>query len=252
MVMEQPKDLYFKLCPTVHFSLRHVYGFDVEGTENIPEEPALFAANHLKMVDSLMMAVAYTEHTGKAMRFGAKKEYFSGRGFSKSHSENDGGLRFRWPHEIAMSRAAKWLVDGTRQVPVVRENGTREDLDIFFKSIHATLERGDSFGLHPEGTRSHDGRLYKFRYGIAHAAFREMVPVVPVGIIYPPKKIDHEHIFEEYGRKVIFGEPVLPQDFERTPKRADALSDELEGRVAAITGQERAGELAQIYKKRDS
>jgi len=250
--MERQKDLYFKLYPAAHISLRYIYGFDVEGAENIPDEPALYAANNLKMVDSLMMATAYTKHTGKAMRFGAKKEYFSGRGFSRHHNEDDGGTRLRWPHEIVMSRAAKWLVDNTLQVPVVRENGTREDLNVFFNSIHETLERGDSFGLHPEGTRSRDGRLYKFRYGIAHVAFREMVPVVPVGIVYPPNKIDHEHILEEYGRKVIFGEPVFPRDFEHAPRRADALNNELENRVAALTGQEQANELAKIYNKHNS
>ncbi len=62
------------------------------------------------------------------------------------------------------------------------------------------LNRGELFGIYPEGTRSHDGRLYKGRTGVARLALLAGVPVVPsavigTDVIAPPGKIvvqDHQ------------------------------------------------------------
>src|SRR3712207_102900 len=45
------------------------------------------------------------------------------------------------------------------------------------------LERGEAFGVYPEGTRSRDGRLYRGRTGVAQLALVSGAPIVPVGLI---------------------------------------------------------------------
>ena len=45
------------------------------------------------------------------------------------------------------------------------------------------LAQGKALGIYPEGTRSPDGRLHKFRTGVARLALRSGAPVVPVGLI---------------------------------------------------------------------
>ena len=56
------------------------------------------------------------------------------------------------------------------------------------------LERGELFGIYPEGTRSHDGRLYKGRTGVARLALEAKVLVIPCGVVgtdvvAPPGKV---------------------------------------------------------------
>ena len=47
------------------------------------------------------------------------------------------------------------------------------------------LERGELFGIFPEGTRSRDGTLYKGRTGAARLAMKIGCPIYPVGIVGP-------------------------------------------------------------------
>jgi 1-acyl-sn-glycerol-3-phosphate acyltransferase len=70
---------------------------------------------------------------------------------------------------------------GLGLVPVDRD-ATRAAAASIDVSV-AVLRQGRAFGIYPEGTRSPDGRLHKFRTGVARVALRSGAPVVPVGVI---------------------------------------------------------------------
>lgn len=230
------KDYYKALTPVARLAMDLAYHRKVEGLDNIPDEPAIYAANHLKLVDSILMALAYSEHTDKAMRFGAKQEYFDGKGIN-----NNGRL----------GRLARLFVENTHQIPVVREGGSRDDFKRFSDAIAETVSYGDSIGLHPEGTRSPDGRLYKFRQGVAKIALAQSLPIVPVGIVY------EEPAPLVRSATVTFGEPISAEEYQHFPLRVMPgalkvrhLTNRVESEVAELTGQERAGDLAPIYPKK--
>ena len=65
-------------------------------------------------------------------------------------------------------------------IPIERGSGKRsmEALD----TAARVLERGELFGIFPEGTRSRDGLLHKGRAGLARLAVRTGAPIIPVGI----------------------------------------------------------------------
>ena len=73
------------------------------------------------------------------------------------------------------------LFRAMRQLPVERGDtrSAAASLDVGLE----VLEDGQALGIYPEGTRSPDGRLYKFRTGVARLALRSGAPVVPVGLI---------------------------------------------------------------------
>ena len=206
-------------------AVRAVLGFRylrvVEGRENIPDSPSIFMANHVHFFDSFLMALAYSEEKNNPMRLVAKKEYFEGDGLG------DGKL----------GGALQFGIARTGQIPVDRD-GTKSSLTTFNNRVYAALERGDSIGIHPEGTRVSDGRLHKFQKGAANIAIKAAVPMVPVAISYH----ETENTRRDVAR-VQFGKPVTPDEYAHgmyaaLPRRAkvDMTTKLVEDRVAAMLG----------------
>ncbi len=107
----------------------------------------------------------------------------------------------------------------------------------------ASCERGELFGIFPEGTRSRDGLLYKGRTGAARLALQIGCPVFPVGItgtdaIQPPgakapKPFKH--------CTITIGRPVRPERYRdrREPHLAwRSMIDEVMFEIREMTGQE--------------
>lgn len=188
-----------------------------EGTENVPEEgPAILASNHLSYSDWLFMPLVIP----RRVTFVAKAEYFTTPGIK-------GWLQ-------------KTFFSGAGQVPIDRSSGTAAAGAI--ASGLRILSEGDLFGIYPEGTRSHDGILYRGRTGVARMALEAKVPVIPVAVIgtdvvAPPGKI--------YGRftrpHVKFGTPL---DFSRYEGMEDdrfvlrSITDEIMYEIMELSGQD--------------
>lgn len=231
--MSEKHDIYSIVYPLAKRTLDNRFPRTVTGLENIPDTPALYTPNHLRFVDSFLVSTSYTEATARPMRFGAKQEYFNGDGI-----DNHGKL----------GHVMKWFVENTHAIPVDRDN---KNIRAFFDlqdGVRERIEAGDSVAFHPEGTRSLDGRLNKFRSGAARIALALSIPIVPVGIVYEPRS---------YSRRtdvsVKFGVPIMPEEYDKYPyvdlaksKKAAALSEELECRVATLSGQRRSHEFAAI------
>jgi 1-acyl-sn-glycerol-3-phosphate acyltransferase len=130
----------------------------IEGLENIPEEgPAIIAGNHLSFSDHFLMPAILP----RRITFLAKQEYFTGPGFKGALIASF----FRSAGQIPVDRTG-----GKAAHPAVAE-------------ALAVLGRGELMGVYPEGTRSHDGRLYKGRTGVAVMALKAQAPVVPCAMV---------------------------------------------------------------------
>jgi 1-acyl-sn-glycerol-3-phosphate acyltransferase len=208
--------------------LRLIFRPTAEGVENVPVEgPAILASNHLSYSDWLFMPLTLS----RRVTFVAKAEYFEGRGLKG------------W--------AQRTFFSGAGQVPIDRSGGRASEGAI--KSGLRVLGNGGLFGIYPEGTRSHDGRLYRGRTGVARMALEAKVPVIPVAVIgtdviAPPGKV-----FGRFGRPhVRFGTPL---DFSRYEGLETdryvlrSITDEIMYEIMELSGQEYVDQYATRAKE---
>ncbi len=221
----------------VYWVLRHVVLGPVvtrlfrpveEGADRVPAEGgAILASNHLSYADWLFTPLALN----RRVTFVAKADYFTGVGLKG------------W--------AQKRFFAGTGQVPIDRGGGKASEGAL--RAGLAVLERGELFGIYPEGTRSHDGRLYKGRTGVARLALMAKVPVIPTAVIgtdviAPPGKI----IKRVVSPTVRFGEPL---DFSRYEGMEGdrfvlrSITDEIMYAIMELSGQEYVDLYAPVAKE---
>ncbi|KOU53435.1 acyl-phosphate glycerol 3-phosphate acyltransferase [Streptomyces sp. WM6378] len=138
--------------------LRWLFRPCVEGAGRVPEAGAvILAGNHQSFTDQFLLGVTLR----RRLTFLAKQEYFTAP-----------GLR---------GRATAAFFRALGQIPVDRsgKDAAQSALDTALQ----VLGDGGVLGVFPEGTRSHDGRLYKGKVGVAAMALRSGAPVVPVAMI---------------------------------------------------------------------
>ncbi|MDQ3166259.1 MAG: 1-acyl-sn-glycerol-3-phosphate acyltransferase [Actinomycetota bacterium] len=197
--------------------LRTVFRPWVDGAENVPENgPAILACNHLSYADWLFMPLALP----RRVTFVAKAEYFEGRGLK-------GWLQRRF-------------FFGAGQVPIDRSGGRASEGAL--SSGLRILGTGGLFGIFPEGTRSHDGRLYRGRTGLARLALEAKVPVIPVALLHTDEIAPPGKVFGRLRRPgVRFGAPL---DFSRYEGMEGdryilrAITDEVMYEIMRMSGQE--------------
>jgi 1-acyl-sn-glycerol-3-phosphate acyltransferase len=129
---------------------------------------------------------------------------------------------------------------GAGQVPIDRSGASAAEGAL--ASARKILGDGDLFGIYPEGTRSHDGRLYRGRTGVARLALETGVPVIPIAVrgtdvVAPPGKK-----FGTFTRPVVrFGKPLDFSRYEGMEKDRyilRAITDEIMYEIMQLSGQE--------------
>ncbi len=197
--------------------LRTVFRPRVEGAEHVPEDgPAILACNHLSYADWLFMPLAIS----RRVTFVAKAEYFEGRGLK-------GWLQRRF-------------FSGAGQVPIDRSGGRASEGAL--RSGLKILGAGELFGIFPEGTRSHDGRLYRGRTGLARLALEAQVPVIPVALLHTDEIAPPGKVFGRLRRPVVrFGRALdftRYQGMEGDRYILRAITDEVMYEIMRLSGQE--------------
>ncbi len=207
--------------------LRLVFRPRIEGLENVPSSgPAIVAGNHLSFADHFLMPAMLK----RRITFLAKAEYFTGPGLK-------GRLTAAFFHSAG-------------QIPVDRSGkdagqaAIREGLGV--------LSKDELLGIYPEGTRSHDGRLYKGKVGVAVMALKAGVPVIPCAMIgtfeaQPPgRKIPKIHPVS-----IRFGEPLEFSRYsgmENEKAILRAITDEIMYAILSLSEQEYVDQYAAVVK----
>ncbi|GAB2504753.1 lysophospholipid acyltransferase family protein [Nocardia heshunensis] len=173
----------------------------IEGLQHVPAQgPVIIAANHLAVVDSLYLCLVLR----RKVTFIAKQEYFT-----------EGGFR---------GRINRFVMNATGQVPVDRSGGGAGS-DSLTAAVHI-LESGGIWGIHPEGTRSPDGRIYRGRTGAIRVAMQTGAPVIPVVLSGTDRVNPRDRRFLRPAQvRISFGRPryFLPADQQAVRLATDEL-----------------------------
>jgi 1-acyl-sn-glycerol-3-phosphate acyltransferase len=173
----------------------------VVGRENIPPGVCLFAANHTSNADAPAIVGAIPR---RVAIFGRKS-------------------LFDIPIVGAAFKLAKF-------VPV-----DREDRDAALNSVKEAvryIREGYSFLVYPEGTRSPDGRLRRFKKGSFVMAIEAGIPVVPVACAGAHRIMKKNSLIVRPGKVTVrFGKPIDASAY--SIEQRDELAQRVHDAVAA-------------------
>ncbi|RSX54171.1 1-acyl-sn-glycerol-3-phosphate acyltransferase [Bifidobacterium goeldii] len=221
--------LYWFFVKGFGWVARRRMGPTAHGLENIPRHGgAIIAANHLAVIDDALIPITCP----RMVHFMGKAEYFEGKGIK--------------------GKFKKWWFTSVGVFPVDRSGGSKS----LGALAHAReiLEDGHLFGIHVEGTRSPDGRLYRGHTGAARLALETGCPLVPTALIGTREIQKPGQIIPGKGKtQVIYGKPIPVEkkaDDEITHEEARELTDRLMREIQKLSGQEYVDEYAQKVKAR--
>jgi len=185
--------------------------FEVVGEERLPRDGGyILASNHLRWYDPIVLAV----YIWTQIAFGAKIELFQ---------------------KPVIGRIMKRI----EQIPLQRQGGNRDEvLAELVKEARDTMDHGRVFGLFPEGTRSPDGRLYKFHPGVTKVAFETKRLILPVGVTYSRAGL-------KLVVRIVVGQPIHSAEYDSTRELTKAIREQ----IRECTGQALAEIDAKKYRE---
>ncbi len=147
---------YGKLYPVAKAIVKPLvfacWRINVTGLHHVPEHgPAILCPNHISFFDSIVVPAVLP----RRVSYVGKAEYL-----------DDWKTRHLFPN-LGM-------------IPIDRTGG--KEAMAALDTAAAILDRGELFGIYPEGTRSRDGKLHRGRTGAARLAVRTGAPIIPVGL----------------------------------------------------------------------
>jgi 1-acyl-sn-glycerol-3-phosphate acyltransferase len=150
LITRDPDPIYWAGIKGVMFFVRAVgVRVRVSGLERIPPGVCLFAANHTSSADAPAVVGAIPRRIAILLKQSL----------------------FKWPIVGQAFTVARFI-------PVNR--GSHESAVASVEKATEALRSGQSFLIYPEGTRSPDGRLQRFKKGAVVMAIKAGVPIVPM------------------------------------------------------------------------
>ena len=189
-----------------------LWNIELTGYERLPiEGPAILCPNHISFLDSAFLMLTLQRN----ISFVGKAEYMD-------------------------SWKTKFLFPAMGMIPIDRSGGEKSTAAL--DAAEKVLERGELFGIFPEGTRSRTGTLYKGRTGAARLAMKIGCPIFPVGVIgtdkIQPPDAKAPKLFTSCEIKI--GRPIKPERYMNRGAEHIAwrsMIDEVMYEIRELTGQ---------------
>ena len=203
----------------------------IEGRENIPDGPVIFASNHQNaFMDALLIICFTSKFTYSLTRADIFKETF-----------------------------ARWLLTTLNMIPIFRIRDGWQSLaenQKTFEVCDGVFLRNEAVLIFPEGNHGSQRRLRPLSKGFTRIAFGSLrqhpelrISIVPVGINYS----DHQGLRSEVG--IRYGKAILANDYFHSTNSSDAnqlrndLADRLKGMITHIEDTSRYDEIIKELEK---
>jgi 1-acyl-sn-glycerol-3-phosphate acyltransferase len=202
LITRDPDPIYWAGVKGVMFFVRAVgVRVRVRGLERIPQGACLFVANHTSSADAPAVVGAIPRRIAVILKESLFKWPIVGQAFSAAHF-----------------------------IPVNR--GNRESAIASVEKASEALRAGQSFLIYPEGTRSPDGRLQRFKKGAAVMAIHAGVPVVPTVCSGAHRVMEKRSMVIRPGEIVVeFLEPIDSSKYSL--EQRDSLNERIRDAMAA-------------------
>ncbi len=173
------------------------YRFRFKGNKKLPNTPCIIVANHRCAIDGFLITYNFSRKENKDIFFFAKEKH--------------------WRSKIAQFFARKnniILMDINKNV--------RQSL----QEMCAVLKKGKNIVIFPEGTRSRDNKMKKFKETFAILSKELNVPVVPVAITGSESACYGGSIIPKFWKKigVEVMEPMLPTEEQSVESFRDKVA----------------------------
>jgi 1-acyl-sn-glycerol-3-phosphate acyltransferase len=202
LITKDPDPIYWAGVKGVMFFVRAVgVTVRVQGVERIPPGVCLFVANHTSAADAPAVVGAIPRRIAVLLKESLFKWPIVGQAFRSAHFIPVN----RSAHESAMASVEK---------------------------ATEALRAGQSFLIYPEGTRSPDGRLQRFKKGAVVMAIKAGVSIVPIACSGAQKIMEKRSLVMHPGEiQVEFLESIDTSEY--TLEEREALNERIRAALAA-------------------
>jgi 1-acyl-sn-glycerol-3-phosphate acyltransferase len=197
----------------MHPLVKNELSLRVYGTDNLAAEPGpvLFYSNHSSHLDATLIMCTLPDRWQRKTGVGAARDYF---------------------FDVWWRQAFTALVYGG--FPIDRAKGGQGSID----KARELVRDGWSIVVFPEGTRSPDGHLQRFRHGTARLALELDITLAPIAIVGAFQAMPKGRWWPGAGRPVVtirYGAPFRPQEGESH----QSLSRRMQQAVAELFDEDR-------------
>jgi len=197
----------------MHQLVRAELSLRVYGLDQLADAtgPLIFFSNHSSHLDATLIMTSLPERWQKKTAVGAARDYF---------------------FDVWWRQAYTALAFGA--FPIDRGRGGAGAID----KARELVDDGWSIVVFPEGTRSPDGHMQRFRHGASRLAIELGVGVVPIAIVGAYQAMPKGRFWPKAGRPVVtmrYGAPLYPEEGESH----QALSVRMQQAVMALFDEDR-------------
>jgi long-chain acyl-CoA synthetase len=167
------------------FIFRLFFSINSNGTKDLPDTPVIFAPNHQSMFDAFLVASFLKNKMMKKSYFYAKEKYF------------------KMPFLRFLANRNNIII-----------TDINKNLKKSLQKMAAVLKKGKNLIIFPEGTRTLDGTVGKFKKTFAILSRELNIPIVPVAIEGAYEVLPQGSRFPKPFRRIIidFLKPIYPKD----------------------------------------